>query len=1667
MAQLYFKIKSDWQEVVKLREEIARLKVELKSIDVNKAPAAAKTLEKQIDQSTRKMRGLVEAAAHAGVEMGNNFKKKIFDASQSVNGFTEKIIAQKAVVKDVEMDVHRLGEAYRKALKNNPVSASGKLAEYTAAKKALDEEKVALFDLTQQQAEARLSVKRLRDEYSLLKGDEENLTQKTEGLGVSLTKAFAVLGGAAMVKSFLSNMVSVRGEFQQIETSMQTILGSKEKADALMAKVKEYAKISPLDLKSVSSATQMMLGFNIEAEKVPRYLQAIGDVSMGDTGRFNSLTLAFSQMSATGRLLGQDLNQMINAGFNPLSVMAEKSGKSIAQLKEEMSKGAISAEMVQQAFIDATSAEGRFYNMSENASKTINGQLSMLQDAMDNVFNELGEKGEGVVLKGIHLTTSLIQNYETVGKVLAGLVSTYGAYRAAVMLASIETGRHTLAEIALTNVRIMARKAQIALNSSMLANPYVLLATAVVGLGTAMWALSGKTDSAKRGMDAYNESVRKAAEEEAKHKQEMEKLLSVAGDERASTDDRREALRKLEDKYPDIFAKYKTEAEMLQNILEINRAISKEYKKRSNQREVDELDSLNSEIKKIENAIKEASKSGAGQAIPALVKKRDELVTHRNLREREISKKRRNEILSNLTGYSNEELDKEISVRDRLIRKIENSIKLGHKVSGGNLKDGILPGQKSIDELKSEKQALERERNAREKGTSYKQDLERAKKDWETAKKELSAIERDKEKFTSKQYEDAKKRAETAEKAYKDLGGVVLVSANQESQAEKLRKENEKYNLLLDKQKLEQLRKSQDIENQLEQAEIDKLVDGTEKTIRQRELNNKLEIQAIERQKEDYVKAIIQAEKEKFDAEEDIKASKDKNYKKKTFDASSVSVDASRFDTIISNTKFAQERKFGDELLKQYQSYTDERLSIEKKFNDDIILLQEARKKAAANGNTDEISKIDRSIAKATADKGKALMKHDFGILKQSPEYIRAFEDLRNTSSETLSSLLEQLESAKETAASVLNPEDLREYTTTIQDIMDELEGRNPFQSLADRQRELAEAERELAEAKRQLDAVMNGAKIVTGIKSTKLGADGLINIENTYLSAEDALKKYNKAKDKAYKSNNNFIKAEKRAKKSVDELANAIKSIGDSIGGQSGEIISLIGDVSLFASKSIDGITMVAKTGAEAIKTGAEAMSAVEKASVILGIVSAGIQLLQKLNSLLPTAESRYEEFAAKVAEINKLTEAVNEYRIAAIEARHAEEGWFSENGLKGLRNYREVHDEVFKAYKDKVNEQQAVYQNKKGGGWLTGSLGYGLLGGIDAIFGTNILGNKYDKNTIEAIKNLRIETRGRSRGLFGSGIFGHSQETEDLISWARNNGFGELFGKDNLINKDAAKAIIDKYGDKLVGQTKETLEALVKLREKYDEYIEKLHEYVNSLYEPLVDKFVDSIWTWLSDGKDALKSFREYAGDTFKDIANDMLKSIVLSKIFGKGENSYQSKINKAYEDYAKKLIDEVELNRRVSELTKELMGTAEQQLPVIQGMAKNINDTMKNIAGIDLVNGSFSQESTRKGFETMTQDQAGELNGRFTALQVSGEEMKLQSIAQSQSLNILTMKAEDILSVSTDTRNIADDIRSTIADSYLELVQISENTGAIIKPIQQMQKDIAEVKKNTSKL
>ena len=576
MPKLAFHIEADYQKVIKLREEIDKLKSTISGMDGNTSPATFRAMEAQLAKNTKELDSLVVSAVRAGNEINQGFKKKIFDASQVVNGFSEKIIAQKSVIKGIEADVKRLGEAYRIALKRNPLSANKKLEEYNAVRKALDEEKAVLFDLTQQQAGARLSVKKLRDEYALYKDDAKEVVDSNNGIAISWKKVLAVIGGVGVLKALGSEIIRVRGEFQAADTAIQTLLGSKEKADALMSQVREYAKISPLEFSDVTQATQMMLGFNIEAEKVPRYLQAIGDVSMGDTQRFNSLTLAFSQMSAAGKLMGQDLNQMINAGFNPLQIMADKTGKSIATLKDEMSKGAISAEMVQQAFIDATSAGGKFYNMSENASKTINGQLSMMQDAMDSVFNELGQKSEGVIIKGIQTTTSLIENYETIGKVLAGLVATYGAYRTAVMLVTAAESKHTIVEIGLTNARVLARKVQLALNASMLTNPYVALGTVIIGLTATMLALSDSTTIAEKAQKRFNDEQDKMIQQETDRKNQVESLIRIIQDETETELAKISVYEQLQKLSPAITGAYKLEELAVLDLAEANKLLNKE-----------------------------------------------------------------------------------------------------------------------------------------------------------------------------------------------------------------------------------------------------------------------------------------------------------------------------------------------------------------------------------------------------------------------------------------------------------------------------------------------------------------------------------------------------------------------------------------------------------------------------------------------------------------------------------------------------------------------------------------------------------------------------------------------------------------------------------------------------------------------------------------------------------------------------------------------------------------------------------------------------------------------------------------------------------------------------------------------------------------------------------
>lgn len=255
------------------------------------------------------------------------------------------------------------------------------------------------------------------------------ITQALKGAGALVASTFAVSGA----RDFISNMISVRQSIEQSEAALTSFLGSKEKADQMMDSFKQMAATTPIDLETLSSSTQTMLGFGVSAETAGKMMRVLGDISGGNTQKFQSLSLAFSQMSSAGRLMGQDLLQMINAGFNPLEEMSRQTGKSIAELKEEMSKGAISSQQVTEAFISATEEGGRFHGMLKAQSQGLAGSFAKLKGAMNGMYNELGKESEGAIKGAVDLAASLARNYQDVAEALAYVAASYGVAKGAQM----------------------------------------------------------------------------------------------------------------------------------------------------------------------------------------------------------------------------------------------------------------------------------------------------------------------------------------------------------------------------------------------------------------------------------------------------------------------------------------------------------------------------------------------------------------------------------------------------------------------------------------------------------------------------------------------------------------------------------------------------------------------------------------------------------------------------------------------------------------------------------------------------------------------------------------------------------------------------------------------------------------------------------------------------------------------------------------------------------------------------------------------------------------------------------------------------------------------------------------------------------------------------------
>lgn len=1614
MATLVFRVSAQYDEVIKLRNEISKLEAQLKKMDVNKSPVAAKALETQLASTRQQMMGLVTEAAKTGAEMENGFKKKIYDASQTVNGLSEKIIAQRAVIKDIEFDVKRLGDAYRTALKNNPIGASGKLAEYNAARRALDEEKAALFGLTQQQAEARLSVKKLRDEYSLYKkeaGETVDVTKQIKQAVADMGKKF--LGGYG-IKELVSQIVRVRGEFQSMQTAIETMVG-KDMADSLMSQLKEMAKISPLNLTDMVDAEKMMLGFNIQAEDTVRYLQALSDISMGDSVKFKSLTLAFSQMSAAGKLMGQDLNQMINAGFNPLQIIAEKTGKSISTLKDEMSKGAVSAEMVQQAFIDATSAGGKFYQMFENASKTINGQLSMMQDALDNAFNEMGQASEGVIMEGIQLTTTLIQNYETVGKVLVGLVATYGTYRTAVMLATAATSKHTIAEIALTNARVLARKAQMALNAAMLTNPYVAVATAVAALVAAMWTLSDSTSAASKATKEYNQAKEEAAKKDEEHKRKIEELLTAARDESLATLTRQKSLEALREEYPKIFEQYDIEKLKLEDILNIKRQINEEDSKKTSQRTRDTYYSLRESVSNRSRYLQlfdnpELRKNMSDEDMniwrmyagkQSYVEVRDEMKKEAELLnkyQKDVFSDNANSFLGNIKNMNDEDISSALE-----------EITISMKALGNAGKDAMaivtsIGGEVSLEQLRTIKSALETEQKSRTEKTTYAEDYEQARKDWETAKKELQKIEADKDNFTSKQYEDAKKRVETTEKAYKKLGGLTGTAlSKQQKEADKEKKSRQK----LSDQLLALQEKNQ-------QAEVNLMKEGTEKKLAQIDADYSAQKAAIARQQRDL------AESNKQSGITSTNANGLTTDQQAEIDRANELATESRKKQI--EDVYRAEAEAMRSYLAEYGTFQQQKLAISQEYADKIAKAQTNAEKIRLGKERDsKLSGIESNALKANID--WITVFGEFGgmfsnmikpALEDARKYMQTdeFKNSDASSQQAIVDAVNQMEKSLGGAGGL----DFKKLGDDVQAYQNSVVSLNlAKEQEADALERLVTAQEEYENAlKNGTEEQKNAAKET--LANAQSNADlASANVQMQSENVEKAQKGMSETATALKANMDNVVQGlQQITSGGLTNIYNGLIQAGKGVGGAAGKLadslesVPVVGWILSIIDIFKDGISIVISGLLDSVFS---AVSGIIE-DVLSGdlFVSIGESLMKGIGSIFDAISfggfSKLTSIGSNAKEvqeaIDRLTDR-NEALQGSIDALNdtikAGRGAISVDAARKAVKYQDEQNANYL----KIAQEQARYSgNHHSWNYYWGGFTQSQINDFSNQIGRNWNGSLWDLSP-EEMKLLKGNV--------------------DMWTQIQNTGKGGYGGR---------------------------------LTEKLDDYIEqagKIEELETQLNESLTGMTFDSMYDSFID---TLMDMDASAEDFADNMSEYFMRAMLSNKI---GE-LYYDRLNEWYEDFAKRMEDGALDDNELDYLQGKWNG-------IVSDAIKE-RDDIASAVGYDNKETQEQQSASSRGFGTeMTHEDAGELSGRFTAVYESN--LRIETAEQQQTVAITELRGSigSLTSQVTGLYNIADETRTILANSYLELQQIRENTEDSAKYLKDIKADIAEVKRNTSRL
>lgn len=974
----------------------------------------------------------------------------------------------------------------------------------------------------------------------------------------------------------------------------------------------------------------------------------------------------------------------------------------------------------------------------------------------------------------------------------------------------------------------------------------------------------------------------------------------------------------------------------------------------------------------LENAVLKAKSSAIDKVLDKSIKEQAEALTQiSNLANKGVGINNAPKVLNVVTEWTEEFREAGMSWQKTFNSISENIQKQFGKMPKGfyseleNYIKSVYDANKEIDKIQQTYNPLFNKKEA-DKAIVYNEEYLRTQR--EILEKELKALS----------YTEAKgEKGDLLKQEIAKLDQMLAAYSTTNKYNEIINK-NEKILSLETKYAIERQRQQQDLDNQLEQSRIDSLQDGYEKEQAQRELNNKKEIQALERQKEDYIRAYIQGQKEIFDAQEELKAKQTKGYVRQTFDASTVNVKdiTSAWDKIIKNTQIGQgvdewqkRENAMNEYLIEYGTFSQKKAAIDKKYED------------AINKETDLGTK--NTLQKQWEE---AISSLNMSKLKEEINWEMVFGDLSKITKEQLTKIKAQLQEFKDSDGfKDATPEQIQVIEGAINSINSAMVDKGGiFGGMTESLKELANATEELKKAEEELVRANN---------------------EGTEAEKEEAQRKVNKAQQRKQNAETDVTRSSKKTIDNLIMVGDAIAQLGSDAEmslSSFGKAAASVVDAFTEAGSKIGGLVGAIFSILEGIQKQGLAGFVGNIVGNVAGAVGGIFDTLTFGAFGLGGADySRYNEM---VEEYNKLNEIWDEL----------------------IDKKREYIDMSYGVEADKVGQEAIDLVEKQIEAYRT--LGKERLNS-GASVGSHSIGKRMAKNTSSSdwqdIANALDMSVNAAKEFIGTG---------------RMTGLFDLTVEQlEKLKSDAPTFWADMDDD-----VREYLDSIIEGEAKIEEIQNQVKEQLTqTTFDSVFDSFVDTLMDMDSSAKDFAEDFSEY------------MQRAILTNMVGE---KFSKELQDWYDSFA-------EAGKDKEGITKGDMEELRKQYEEIVDAAVAERDKLAEIFG--WTGEATQQSASSKGFQSMSQDTGEELNGRFTALQIAGEEIKNQNIAQSQSLSILNTRIDTISSTSSNIRDIASETRDIIARSYLELVQISENTGAIVKPVQQMQKDIAEVKKNTSKL